>query len=287
VRMRNHTTKVSMIYGARTANRVDYRSPESTGMNKNLGLLLLILLTCSLLARRTPPQQWPDSWREELEFRDHNLDWGQVLMVTEDRYAYFASRPGPWELLEQGIIQATPNGEFLLIAPNCAPKSAHLAGKKLSTPWGIMELEHHTVPRLRPTAAMVQTGQPFSIEGIRLGMSRSEVQKLYPHYATSFHEPDVFFYGDFPHGARVNYGPSNRVKTISGDRLEQSGRRLFNERSRLSDVERLFSDQLWAEKRGSWTMNSPDKHLTICGQNGPDKHFNSGFRFILDDMKSP
>ncbi len=33
------------------------------------------------------------------------------------------------------------------------------------------------------------------------------------------------------------------MKTISGDRLEQSGRRLFNERSRLSDVERLKAER--------------------------------------------
>lgn len=250
-------------------------------MRKNL--ILLLLVCCSLIARRSPQHQWEDSWREEQFFCAYQSNRLQSLMVDRDQYAYFESAPGPWKVVEQGLVEASPEGGFRFLPRSGEPKTGQLTEKKLISSWGVLELEDCSVPRLKPVQTWLAKGRPFSIQGIRLGMTRSEVKNLYPDEATTAGgNPSVFFYGDFSHCVEVLYSPTNRVVWVAGDRLEQARLPLFNERSRRTDVERVFPDQQWVDHES--TMRVPQASLEVCGRKGPLKEFAPGFRFILGNL---
>jgi len=215
-------------------------------MNRNLKVVVILLVACGLFARRSQPQQWEDSWREELLFASEESFPNRALQVEEDRYVYLERGKRDWKPVERGIIQKGLHGEFLFVSAAGSHKAAQFGGKELVGDWGRFVLEKHTVARFKPDPTWLTLGAKFSIGQIEVGMSHRRVRELYPEEATAAHDTTQFFYGSFfDRMVEVRYDENDLVARVAGNCLEQGGRPVFNKRTRRSDVERVFPESGW------------------------------------------
>lgn len=256
---------------------------KSRRMRKNFAALFTLLVICSLLARRSQPHQWEDSWREELLFASTEPFPHRALQVDEDRYLYLERGRGDWNRVDQGVIQLGPQGQLVFISNARSFKTAQFNGRQLSGDWGRFTLERQSVPRLKPDSTWITSGEVFSIGRIHVGMSHRRVRDIYPEEYTTAHDRTQFLYGDFRHRlVEVRYTGKDVVARVSGDCLEQGGRPLFNKRTRRSDIEKTFPGERWRVESGhEISQRIPGGSLSL-GTGRLMDEVQPGFHCVLD-----
>ena len=156
-------------------------------MRRNLAIAVGLLLLISLLARLSAPRkpEWEPSWREEISFvlDEDSSYYSEHLDIEKDAYKIRSHGCTGGGVSERGFVRYN-NGQLELQSEKGETTTFAVTrqenGWRLDNPKKVYLPNRYTVSHLHPARDWFKAAEPLELEGLRLGMPRSEVEKRFP-----------------------------------------------------------------------------------------------------------
>jgi hypothetical protein len=228
-------------------------------MRNNLLALGLALVMVALLVKMAPAPAPRIVWEASFWLHEPDGFYCSWLEMENDRYRISSQGCTGAGVGERGRIERLGD-RLVLVSDEGEQRSYTLKGGSLRNSEGHdFPARYVGVPRLHPDSHWLRADIPLELDGVKPGMTRSEVLAIYPESFPDENGALVARPKSESRSGRITFviDRAGKVERIGGIRLSQAGRPLLNECSTRREVEALFG-------RLKWKMGQPNSFGTAA-----------------------